>query len=155
MGPVHVSFLLTASEFWYVLELEPKPRVAFGKKGLDMITPPVEGMILPGTTLASCLTLLLDPVFHALVRTDTTTTTNRTTFHPAERGFTMADLERWYTDEMLLEAPCVAAIHQIGFEGRDMHLSKYPSDENGLGPVGRVLRAKILGGQEYEGWGVV
>ena len=47
----------------------------------------------------------------------------------------------------------------IGFEGREKDLPKYPSDENGLGPVGRALRPKILavqeGREEYQGWAVV
>ena len=69
----------------------------------------------------------------------------------------MADLEGWYADGTPLEVLCiatvviVAAIHRIGFEGRDMHSPKYPSDENGLGLVGRALRPKILAVQE--GWG--
>ena len=121
-----------------------------------MITPWLDGTILPGVTRASCLTLLSDPDFHASLGT---------TLYPIERGVTMADLEGWYADGTLLEVLCVgtavivAAIHRIGYEGRDMHLPKYPSDENGLGPVGRALRAKILavqaGREEYEGWAVV
>ena len=74
-------------------------------------------------------------------------------------------LERWYTNGTLLEVLCVGAgvivtaINRIWYEGRDMHLPKYPSNENGLGPVGWALRAKILGRaggwEEYEGWAVV
>ena len=77
----------------------------------------------------------------------------------------MHDLVRWSTNNTLLEVLCVgtaaivAAVHRIGFEGRDICPPTYPADENGLGPVGRALRAKILAVQEgreaYEGWGVV
>ena len=69
--------------------------------GFDVITPPLDGTILPGVTRASCLILLSDPDFHA--------SSNRTgtTLHSVERGFTMANLERWYTDGTFLEVLCV------------------------------------------------
>ncbi|KAG8220686.1 aminotransferase [Butyriboletus roseoflavus] len=123
--------------------------------GLDVITPPLDGTILPGVTRASCLALLSDPSFYP-----------DTTLFPIERGFTIADLKRWSADDTLLEVLCVGtavivgAVHRIGFEGRDIEVPTYASeDPNGLGPVGRALRGRILAVQEgretYKGWGVV
>ncbi|KAG9310405.1 aminotransferase [Chiua virens] len=130
--------------------------------GLDILTPPLDGTILPGVTRASCLTLLSDIDFHASVRLSSS---ERTRLHPTERTFTMSDLIQWSTQGRLLEILCVgtaaivAAVHRIGFEGRDIRVPTYPDDTNGLGPVGRGLREKILAVQEgrdqYEGWGVV
>ncbi|KAH0838812.1 aminotransferase [Lanmaoa asiatica] len=135
--------------------------------GLDIITPSLDGTILPGVTRASCLALASDPEFYASISpsSSTTDTSTGTTLHPVERTFTMADLERWYADGILLEFLCVgtaaivAAVHQIGYEGRDIHMPTYPSDPSGLGPVGRALRDRISavqeGKEEYEDWGVV
>ncbi|KAH0832270.1 aminotransferase [Lanmaoa asiatica] len=138
--------------------------------GLDVITPPLDGTILPGVTRASCLTLASDPDFYASISispspSSSATATTGTTLHPAERTFTMADLECWSTDGTLFEVLCVGtaatvcAVHRIGFEGRNVHVPTYPSDANGLGPVGKALKARILrvqeGREEYEGWGVV
>jgi branched-chain amino acid aminotransferase len=124
--------------------------------GLDIITAPLDGTILPGVTRASCLALASDNAFHV---------STGATLYAAERTFTMSDLERWSSEGNLLEILCVGtaaivvAAHRIGFEGKDIHVPTYPSDKNGLGPVGRALRAKILavqeGREEYEGWGVV
>ena len=133
--------------------------------GLDVITPPLDGTILPGVTRASCLALASDPAFGASIASASSTPTG-TTLHPAERTFSLSDLERWSASGTLLEILCVgtaaivAAAHQIGFDGRVVvRVPTYPPDPNGLGPVGRALREKILavqeGREEYEGWGVV
>ena len=95
----------------------------------------LDGTILPGVTRASCLTLPIS-----------TRRSGRRCIPP--NAGSMADLDGWDADGTLLEVFCVgtavivAAIHRIGFEGRNMHSPKYPSVENGLGPVGRALRAK-------------
>jgi branched-chain amino acid aminotransferase len=126
--------------------------------GLDVITPPLDGMILPGVTRASCLELVADPSFQAF--------SVGMQLHPAERAVTLDDLERWSAAGELLEFLCVGtavivlAAHNVGFDGRVVvRVPTYPDDPNGLGPVGRALRAKILavqeGREEYEGWGVV
>ena len=123
-----------------------------------MITPPLDGMILPGVTRASCLELVADPSFQAF--------SVGMQLHPAERAVTLDDLERWSAAGELLEFLCVGtavivlAAHNVGFDGRVVvRVPTYPDDPNGLGPVGRALRAKILavqeGREEYEGWGVV
>ncbi|KAI9572505.1 aminotransferase [Boletus coccyginus] len=133
--------------------------------GLDVFTPPLDGTILPGVTRASCLALLSDPAFCATISSPTTTT-GATTIQPSERTFTLPDLERWSAAGVLSEIFCVGtaaivvALHQIGFDGRVVvKAPTYPDDTNGLGPVGRALRARILavqeGREEYEGWGVV
>ncbi|KAF8139664.1 aminotransferase [Boletus edulis] len=132
--------------------------------GLDVLTPPLDGMILPGVTRASCLELAADPTFHAHISIDGSI--KGTTLYPVERVFTLSDLERWSTSGDLVEFLCVgtaavvAAVHDIGFDGRVVvRVPTYPDDPNGLGPVGRALREQILavqeGRKEYKGWGVV
>ncbi|KAF8549336.1 branched-chain amino acid aminotransferase II [Imleria badia] len=140
--------------------------------GWDVLTPPLDGMILPGVTRASCLALLSDPAFRARVSasvsesSSTSTDATGPTLHPTERTFTLSDLERWFAEGTLLEiflvgtAAIVAATHQIGFDGRVVvRVPTHTEDPHGLGPVGSALREKILavqeGREEYEGWGVV
>lgn len=136
-----------------------------------MLTPPLDGTILPGITRLSCLQLAADPAFHASITIpadDASTGVSGTTLHPAERRFTLSDLAHWSSTGALLEILCVgtaaivAAAHEIGFEGRVVaRCPAYPDDPDGLGlgPVGRALRARILGVQEgreeYQGWGVL
>lgn len=128
----------------------------------------MDGTILPGVTRASCLALLSDPAFRARISASASSSTGTTgpTLHPAERTFTLSDLERWFAEGTLLEiflvgtAAIVVAAHQIGFEGRvAVRVPTYASDPHGLGPVGSTLREKILavqeGREEYEGWGVL
>ena len=112
--------------------------------GLDVITPWCHARLVPPP---------LRPRFSRVARDDPPSHRTRG-YHGRPRAW-------WYANGTLLEVLCVGtavivtAIHRIGFEGRDIHSPKYPSDENGLGPVGRALRAKILGVQdereEYEG----
>ncbi|KAH7884084.1 aminotransferase [Phlebopus sp. FC_14] len=121
--------------------------------GLDLITAPLDGTILPGVTRASILELAEDPDFQkeASLR-----------LHPVERIFTMSDLAHWSSEGKLMEALCigtavvVAAVDKIGFEGKTIPLPAY---EAGLGPVGMAMRKKILaiqeGRDEYKGWSVV
>ncbi|KAG1741889.1 aminotransferase [Suillus paluster] len=120
-------------------------------EGLDLITAPLDGTILPGVTRASCLALAGDPEFQK---------ESSLRLHPQEMVYTMSDLEKWSSEGKFLEAlalgtsviiiPC----NKIGYEGKDIVLPGA-----GLGPVGTALRKKILdiqeGRTEWKGWGVV
>ena len=118
-----------------------------------MITAPLDGMILPGVTRSSCLTLARDPCFQQA-------TSLR--LHPVERVYTIYDLTEWSAQGKLLEALCigmaaiVAAVTKIAFEGKVIPL---PEHESGLGPVGVALQEKILaiqeGRDEFQGWSVI
>ncbi|KAJ8594395.1 branched-chain amino acid aminotransferase II [Rhizopogon salebrosus TDB-379] len=119
--------------------------------GLDLITAPLDGTILPGVTRASCLALAGDPEFQK-------ETSLR--LHPQERVYTMSDLAKWSSEGKLLEALAIGTAvvvgpcNRIGYEGTDIIIP-----EPGLGPVGTALRKKILdiqeGRTEWRGWGVV
>ncbi|KAH7913804.1 aminotransferase [Hygrophoropsis aurantiaca] len=120
--------------------------------GLDLITPPLDGTILPGVTRNSCLALAVDPSFQEATGLK---------LHTHERKFTMQDILKWSNEQRLTEALCVGtaailvSVDRIGYEGSDIHL---PKCEGGLAPVGKALRSKILaiqeGREEFNGWSV-
>ncbi|KAH7926378.1 branched-chain amino acid aminotransferase II [Leucogyrophana mollusca] len=120
--------------------------------GLDLITPPLDGTILPGVTRSSCLALAADPSFQKNIASS---------LHAHERKFTMNDILLWSKEGRLLEALCVGtaailvSVDRIGYEGSDIFL---PKCEGGLGPVGRAFREKILaiqeGKEEFGEWSV-
>ncbi|KAG1908748.1 aminotransferase [Suillus fuscotomentosus] len=119
--------------------------------GVDLITAPLDGTILPGVTRASCLALASDPEFHKEISVR---------LHPQEMVYTMSDLAKWSSEGKLLEAlvigtaVIVGPCNRIGYEGKDIVI---PGD--GMGPVGTAIRKKILdiqeGRTEWKGWGVV
>ncbi|KAH7925655.1 branched-chain amino acid aminotransferase II [Leucogyrophana mollusca] len=120
--------------------------------GLDVITAPLDGTILPGVTRASCLSLASSPAFQK---------EQSLRLHTHERVFTMADLVQWSAQGRLVEAlsvgtaAIIASVSKIGWKGKDITLPAY---EAGLGPVGMALREKVVaiqeGREEWEGWGV-
>ncbi|KAG2065967.1 branched-chain amino acid aminotransferase II [Suillus decipiens] len=120
--------------------------------GVDLITTPLDGTILPGVTRASCLSLAGDPEFHKEISVR---------LHPQEIVYTMSDLAKWSSEGKLLEAlvvgtaVIVGSCNRIGYEGEDIVI---PSGAV-MGPVGTALRQKILdiqeGRTEWKGWGVV
>ncbi|KAH7906283.1 branched-chain amino acid aminotransferase II, partial [Hygrophoropsis aurantiaca] len=90
--------------------------------GLDVITPPLNGTILPGVTRASCLALASNPSFQE---------SNSLRLHTHELEFTMADLAEWSEQGRLLEAlsvgtaAIIASVDRIGFDGKDITLPSY------------------------------
>lgn len=128
---------------------------------LDVITPPLDGTILPGLTRASCLEL-------ASAHSSTSALPGLAptlNLHVSERKMTMADLRLWHASGVLREAFCVgtavivAPVGRIGFTGaQDIILPEQPKEVSsiGLGPVGAALRKQIddiqNGRVEWEGW---
>lgn len=126
--------------------------------GWDVITPPLDGTILPGVTRDSTLKLLAahpsKSVLPGLSESDK--------LHPQELQMTMADLRKLAEEGRLLEAfgvgtaAIVTAVARIGFEGKDINL---PTHESGMGPVAQALYDRIIdiqmGRFEWEGWSVV
>ncbi|TFK48029.1 branched-chain amino acid aminotransferase II [Heliocybe sulcata] len=130
--------------------------------GMDVITPPLDGTILPGLTRDSCLSLLrahspASPSLPALASTP---------LHAHERTLTLADLVRYSNEGRLLEAfgvgtaVVVVSVGRIGYEEqgqglRDITLREH---EGGHGPVAKALWERIVevqeGRQEWEGWSV-
>ena len=122
-----------------------------------MITPPLDGTILPGITRDSVLALC---AAHPS-RTTLPGLSPSIRLHPAERTLTMSDLSAWSAEGRLLEAltvgtaVVVAAVGRIGFDGKDIVL---PAHEGALGPVGRGLYDRLTdiqeGKFEWENWSV-
>jgi|SRR5882762_175093 len=123
---------------------------------LDLVTPPLDGTILPGITRASCLAL-------ATAHSSKTSLPNlpNVRLHVHERPFTISDLVNWSAKGKLLEAfgagtaVIIAAIGRIGFEGKDVVLPQYKGI---YGPVSKALWEMIVdiqeGRVEWEGWSV-
>lgn len=124
---------------------------------LDVITPPLDGTILPGVTRDSTIGLC---AAHAS-RTTLPGLPASTRLHVAEQTLTMSDLAKWAAESRLLEAftvgtaVVVAAVGRIGFNGTDIVLPEY---EGVLGPVARGLYDRLTdiqeGKFEWEDWSV-
>jgi len=125
---------------------------------VDVITPPLDGTILPGLTRASCLELLAS---HTATKTALPGLPSTLRLHTHEQPLTMAQLGAWADEGKLLEAfgvgtaVIVAPVGKIGFEGRDIRVKVH---EKGLGPVGMALWERIVEIQEgrvsWGGWSV-
>lgn len=136
---------------------------------VDIITPSLDGTILPGVTRESCLHLVeahsstsnsfLIPGFPATLR-----------LHAIERTVTVSDLEIWAVEGNLVEIFCtgtaaiVASIGRIGLNGlsetaavknRELVL---PESEK-MGPIAKglfeALGAIQTGRLQYDSWSVV
>lgn len=126
---------------------------------LDIITPPLDGTILPGLTRDSTLTLanahtsgkLLLPSIPASQK-----------LHTHERVLTMSEITALSAQGKIIEsfgvgtAVVVAPVGRIGHEGKDLIL---PVHEAGLGPVGKAMYTVITdiqtGRRQFENWSVL
>ena len=119
-----------------------------GLLGLEVITPPLDGTILPGVTRESCITLLrshsLDSPLDSL--------DSDIPILVYEIPFTVGDMYKWSSEDRLLEAfgvgtaAVISGVGAIGLEGHpDIDLPEY---KGGLGPVGRALYSRMTDIQE-------
>lgn len=123
---------------------------------MDLVTPPLDGTILPGITRASCLALA---AAHPLKTLFPNIPNIR--LHTHERPFTIREIAKWNAEGILLEAfgagtaVIIAPVGIIGFEGRNIML---PQHKGAYGPVSRALWERIVdiqeGKVEWEGWSV-
>ncbi|KAG6885239.1 hypothetical protein C0993_004533 [Termitomyces sp. T159_Od127] len=123
---------------------------------VDVITPPLDGTILPGITRRSCLELLDAHTANKIVLRGVPASRK---LYTHERTLTMPEVAAYSDAGTLLEAfgvgtaVAVAPIGRIGYEGRDLVI---PSEDIGLGDVGNALLERLLDIQtglvEYEGW---
>ncbi|KAI0078548.1 branched-chain amino acid aminotransferase II [Panus rudis PR-1116 ss-1] len=122
---------------------------------LDVITPPLDGTILPGVTRDSTIALVnAHPERMVLPNLPSTLK-----LHVREDVIPMQQLVDWSEQGRLLEAfgvgtaAVVAGIGRIGFEGKDIVL---PEHEGGRGPVGSAIYERIVeiqeGRFEFEDW---
>ncbi|GAA5891193.1 hypothetical protein JCM8208_002534 [Rhodotorula glutinis] len=112
---------------------------------LELVTPPLEDMILPGVTRDSVLALARD---HASGKRKLAGLPDK--FTVSERNLTMSELVEASRNGSLSEvfgsgtAAIVSCVDGIGYEGE---LVKVPCGEDGLGDVARVMLREIVGRQ--------
>jgi branched-chain amino acid aminotransferase len=125
----------------------------------DVITPPLDGTILPGVTRSSALNLTSAHPSHTIL----TPLPHTLRLYAREQVITMSDLSRWSANGRLLEcfavgtAVVVAPVGRIGLEGQDDII--LPGHKGGLGPLARALWERMVeiqeGRVEWEGWCVL
>ena len=124
--------------------------------GLDVMTPHLDGTILPGVTRESCITLLQSHSPDSPL--DSLNPDIALRIH--ETWFTVGDMYKWSSEDRLLEAfgvgtaVVVSGVGAIGLEGHpDIGIPEY---DGGLGPVGKALYNGItdiqVGKVKFEDW---
>jgi len=126
---------------------------------LDVVTPSLDGTILPGVTRASTLELL---AAHG-TETSLPHLSNKLRLHAVERTIRMPELVAAQAAGTLLEVFCVGtaavvtAVARIGWQGKDIDLPEYSG--NYTGPVAHALHERIVdiqeGKVEWKGWSVL
>ena len=125
-----------------------------------MITPPLDGTILPGVTRDSVLRLV---AAHSAKGDVLKLPVGSTKLYPHERELAMSEIAHWAEEGRLLEAfavgtaVIVAGVGRIGSEGRgDIYM---PKQDGPMGPIAKAIYDKMTaiqeGREEFEGWSVV
>lgn len=119
---------------------------------IDLLTPPLDGTILPGVTRDSVLALAKAyTAGHTTLPGLEIQGSHPVRIRAQERTITMAEMASWNAEGKLLEAfgagtaVIIASIGKIGWKGEDLVL---PVHEGGLGPIAKAFRTKILDIQE-------
>lgn len=125
--------------------------VVFSKEdgSTELVTPPLDGMILPGVTRDSVLTLAREHIDG----------TKRLPNLPekltvSERTVTMKEVKAASAAGRLVEmfgagtAAVISPVDRIGYMGQDIHI---PTGEDGMGPVSRPIWTELVGIQ----WGTI
>jgi branched-chain amino acid aminotransferase len=140
-----------AMNIFFVLSREGETR----GDDLEVVTPRLDGTILPGITRASVLALAEAHPSQGILPGVPASTR----LFPVERRITMADVYSWHASGRLREVFCagtavtIAPVGVLGFSGREeLRVGK----EEGLGVVGAGLKQRIVnvqeGREEWEGW---
>lgn len=134
----------------------------FGFADLDLITPSLDGTILPGLTRASTLALADAHTNGDIVLPNVPSTLK---IHTHEKPLTMSLLSFLSSEGKVLEffgvgtAAIVAPVSRIGWGGNDIVFSEYPKENGGLGIIGKAVLEMITsiqtGRTEFGGWSVV
>lgn len=119
---------------------------------IDLITPALDGTILPGVTRDCILSLAKTHVPDASSPESLSTSARPIPrLHAEERQYTIAELVSWLEQGVLLEAfgagtaAIICPVSKIGWEGKDLILPEY---EEGVGPVSKALWERIVEIQE-------
>ncbi|KAF7982040.1 hypothetical protein HWV62_30306 [Athelia sp. TMB] len=108
--------------------------------GMELVTPPLDGMILPGVTRDSVLKLARSGAVPNLPSNITV----------SERPVTMAEVKTASKEGRLVElfgagtAAVISPVDRIGYMGEDVH---FPTGEDGMGPVSRPIWKELVGRQ--------
>ncbi|KAK7043098.1 branched-chain-amino-acid transaminase bat2 [Paramarasmius palmivorus] len=123
---------------------------------LDLITPSLDGTILPGVTRQSVIELANA---HTQGKSALPGISPSQKLHIHERDLTMTELKTWYAEGKLVEtfgvgtAAIVCSVTRIGHEGQDLVLSKDPGSTS---PVAQAFFDRIsdiqTGKFEFEKW---
>lgn len=129
---------------------------------VGLLTPPLDGTILPGVTRDSVLALATLLHTNPSLAPYSSTPNFPKKIHAQEVRITMPQLLELHKSGSLLEAfgvgtaAVLAPVERIGYEGEDLILPAY---EDGLGPIGRAMYDSIVaiqeGRAECEDWSVV
>jgi len=123
---------------------------------LELVTPPLDGMILPGVTRDSVLSLARSHAAGTLHIPNLSTK-----LVVSERGVNMTEVCEAVGSGRLVEmfgagtAAIVSPVNRIGYQGRDIEI---PVGSDGMGPVSRPIWTELVGRQTGEiesDWSVV
>jgi len=115
----------------------------------ELVTPPLDGMILPGVTRDSVLTLARE---HASGKNKLANLSGKLIV--SERSVTMKEVKTAAAAGRLVEmfgagtAAVISPVDRIGYMGEDIHI---PTGEDGMGPVSRPIWTELVGRQ----WGTI
>lgn len=121
-----------------------------------MVTPPLDGLILPGVTRDSVLALARD---HASGKRPVSGLPSNLVVE--ERDVTMAEIKSAVQKGELVElfgtgtAAIISPVDRIGYLGEDIHI---PVGENGMGPLSKPFWERLVSIQKGEiesDWNVV
>ncbi|KAI0082212.1 branched-chain amino acid aminotransferase II [Panus rudis PR-1116 ss-1] len=125
---------------------------------LELVTPPLDGMILPGITRDSTLALARD---HAAGKIKLEGLPEASKLVVNERPVTMAEVKKAAQDGTLVEffgtgtAAVISPVNRIGYLGEDIAI---PTGPDGMGPISRPIWKHLVGiqvGDIPSPWSVV
>ncbi|KIK71241.1 hypothetical protein GYMLUDRAFT_33381 [Collybiopsis luxurians FD-317 M1] len=131
----------------YLTEVGTMNMFVVFKKGdaFELVTPSLDGMILPGVTRDSVLSLARD---HASGKYKLPNLPDNLIV--SERPVTMKEIQEAEAAGTLVElfgsgtAAVISPVNRIGYLGKDVHI---PTGEDGMGPVSRPIWTELVGRQ--------
>lgn len=116
-----------------------------GDSSYELVTPPLDGMILPGVTRDSVLALARSHISKEI--TIPNLPSNLTV---SERPMTMAEVKAAAAEGRLVElfgagtAAVISPVDRIGYLGEDVLI---PTGKDGMGPISRPIWEELVGRQ--------
>jgi len=146
-GEGYVQNLWLHGEEHYLTEVGTMNMFVVFKRGDStvLVTPPLDGMILPGVTRDSVLTLARD---HASGKHMIPGLPDNLVVE--ERGVTMKEVKEQVAQGNIVElfgtgtAAVISPVNRIGYLGEDVHI---PTGKDGMGPVSRPVWTELVGRQ--------